>query len=382
MAMSAQEKQGARFVQLSATTSGVADLKEAIKLAKNEKSLLRKKTILFIDEIHRFNKLQQDTFLPHIEDGTITLLGATTENPSFELNGALLSRCQVIVLKKLDPHCLESVLKRALPLIGATAEKDTTQLPLNGAAIDSEVVVMQEAISVLSEMCDGDARRALNALQIAVQSKHALMRVAHSTVTMATTTAATSISAQNSASTAMETLVSLDNQATPSNGSRYIVTAKDAKESLQQGHLLYDRAGEEHYDCVSALHKCMRGSDPTRITLLAGSHAGRWRRPSICGQTSGPICKRGYRVCLAQAVVYMARSPKSIEVYSAYGRAKSCIKEWKGPMPSVPLHLRNAPTKLMRGLGYGKGYKYNPAHPEGVEQQYLPDGMENVNFFT
>ena len=136
-------------------------------------------------------------------------------------------------------------------------------IPLPSPNSDSEVVVMQEAISVLSELCDGDARRALNALQIAVQSKHTLMRVARSTVTMATTTAATSITAQNSASTAMETLVSLDYQATPSNGSRYIVTAKDAKESLQQGHLLYDRAGEEHYDCVSALHKSMRGSDPT-----------------------------------------------------------------------------------------------------------------------
>ena len=202
----------------------------------------------------------------------------------------------MIVLKKLEPHCLESVLKRAFPLIGA-AEKDRAQLPPKGTEMyalsvcvcvhvcvyvcvlshqlyqifkflpppphpsNLEVAVTQEAISVLSELCDGDARRALNALQIAVQSKRTKMVMTRSTVTVDTTIAALSVSAKNSASAVMETLAPLDCQATPSNADQYVVTAKDAKESLQHGHLLYDRAGEEHYNCISALHKSMRGSD-------------------------------------------------------------------------------------------------------------------------
>ena len=361
---------GARFVQLSASSCGVGGVKEAVKVARNDKVMFKRQTVLFIDEVHQFNKLQQDTFLPHIEDGTITLLGATTENPSFKLNSALLSRCQVVVLQKLQPESVQRILRNAMRrLVGREGEVGGREEGGGGGG----VVVEDDAISLLSELCDGDARSALNALQMAVET-------------------ARNRQLQHSGSQSDNCVC---------------VTVSDAKESLQRSHLLYDRAGEEHYNCISALHKSMRGSDATaslywlarmlcagedplyvarRIVRFASEDVG------LADSTALPLAVSAFHACqalgmpecelaLAQAVIFMARAPKSVEVYRAYSTAVATIRYRSGPQPSVPLHLRNAPTQLMKDLGYGRGYQYNPDYQVPVQQQYLPDCLQDADFF-
>ncbi|XP_060084501.1 ATPase WRNIP1-like, partial [Ylistrum balloti] len=340
-----------KFVQLSATTSGVNDVKEVVKMARNDQKMLKKKTILFLDEIHRFNKTQQDSLLPHVEDGTIILIGATTENPSFQVNGALLSRCRVITLDKLEPADLQHILSKAVLAVGGAVLPD-------GSGPDEEqtskncVYVEQQALTTLSNLCDGDARAALNSLHMALQSRlcqhnSQFHNFCHST------------SSQQRG--------------------QQVVTSADVKEGLQRSHVLYDRAGEEHYNCISALHKSIRGSDATaalywlarmleggenplyiarRLIRVASEDIGLADPSALtqavsayqaCQLIGMPECD----VILAQATVYLCRAPKSVEIYNAYDKAKTQVKGHHGTQPSVPLHLRNAPTKLMKSLGYG-----------------------------
>ncbi|XP_060100245.1 ATPase WRNIP1 [Heteronotia binoei] len=372
------KKKGTRFVTLSATSAKTNDVREVISQAQNEKRLFKRKTILFIDEIHRFNKSQQDTFLPHVERGTVTLIGATTENPSFQVNSALLSRCRVIVLEKLSAKAMEAILMRALKSlgIGILSPDEQRAGSVNGSdskTSESGIYIEKGAVSTLAYLCDGDARTGLNGLQMAVQAL----------------------------------LTQLPHQSSIFCSANRIITEDHVKEGLQRSHILYDRAGEEHYNCISALHKSMRGSDenaslywlarmleggedplyvarrlvrfasedigladPLALTQAVAAYQG-------CHFIGMPECE----VLLAQCVVYFARAPKSIEVYSAYSNVKACLRNHEGPLPPVPLHLRNAPTRLMKDIGYGKGYKYNPMYKEPVDQEYLPEGLKGVNFF-
>uniref|UniRef100_A0A8C0F2S5 ATPase WRNIP1 n=1 Tax=Bubo bubo TaxID=30461 RepID=A0A8C0F2S5_BUBBB len=376
------KKNGTRFVTLSATSAKTNDVRDVISQAQNEKRLFKRKTILFIDEIHRFNKSQQDTFLPHVECGTVTLIGATTENPSFQVNAALLSRCRVIVLEKLSVEAMEAILMRAIRSLGVQVLGQGNQHSSSATGSSSEssefpVYIEEKALSTLAYLCDGDARTGLNGLQLAVQA-----RVATGKTTPLNITKGGSVDG-------------------------ILITEEHVKEGLQRSHILYDRAGEEHYNCISALHKSMRGSDenaslywlarmleggedplyvarrlvrfasedigladPLALTQAVAAYQG-------CHFIGMPECE----VILAQCVVYFARAPKSIAVYRAYSNVKECLRTHTGPLPPVPLHLRNAPTRLMKNLGYGKGYKYNPMYQEPVEQDYLPEELKGTDFF-
>ncbi|KAG9356082.1 hypothetical protein JZ751_000926 [Albula glossodonta] len=355
----------ARFVTLSATSASTNDVREIIKQAQNELRLCKRKTILFIDEIHRFNKSQQDTFLPHVECGTVTLIGATTENPSFQVNGALLSRCRVLVLEKLSAEAMGTILMRAAAALGLTIVGGDRNSQGSERAGGSElrVLIEQKALDTIAYLCDGDARAGLNGLQLAVQARISANRMG---------------------------------QTKPGSTSHAVLVQEDhVKEGLQRSHILYDKAGEEHYNCISALHKSMRGShtnaalywlgrmleggeDPLYVARRLVRFASEDVAFQACHFIGMPECE----VILAQCVVYMARAPKSVEVYKAYANVKACLRNHKGPLPPVPLHLRNAPTKLMKNLGYAKGYKYNPAFSEPVEQEYLPEELRGVDFFT
>ena len=326
---------GLAFVQLSAVFSGVADLKRAFEDAARRRRT-GQGTLLFVDEIHRFNRSQQDGFLPVVEDGTITLIGATTENPSFALNGALLSRCQVLVLRRLDDAALEALLSRA--------ETDLARpLPLD-----------PEGRAVLRAMADGDGRYLLN--------------MAEQLAALPAGTAA------------------LD-----SAGLAALLARRAA---------LYDKDREEHYNLISALHKSLRGSDPDAALywfarMLAGGEDPRYiaRRltrfaaedigmadPAALGMTLAAwetyerLGSPEGELALAQAVVYLGTAPKSNAVYVAFGAARAAAKATGSLMP--PAHILNAPTKLMQELGYGAGYAYDHEAEEAFSgQNYFPDGM-------
>uniref|UniRef100_A0A8D0HPM7 ATPase WRNIP1 n=1 Tax=Sphenodon punctatus TaxID=8508 RepID=A0A8D0HPM7_SPHPU len=372
------KKNGTRFVPLSATSAKTNDVGDVIKQAQNEKRLFKRKTILFIDEIHRFNKSQQDTFLPHVECGTVTLIGATTENPSFQVNSALLSRCRVIVLEKLSVEAMEAILMRAVKSLGVQVlgqDEQHTGSANGSESSEAPVFIEKKALSTLAYLCDGDARSGLNGLQLAIQARVTAGRASHQS----------------------------PGQGCSSNG--ILVTEDHVKEGLQRSHILYDRAGEEHYNCISALHKSMRGSDENAslywlARMLEGGEDPLYVARRLVRFASEDIgladplaltqAVAAYQGChfigmpeflLAQCVVYFARAPKSIEVYGAYNNVKACLRNHQGPLPPVPLHLRNAPTRLMKDLGYGKGYKYNPMYKEPVEQAYLPKELEGMDFF-
>lgn len=340
-----------KFVTLSATSSGVRDIRDVIGGATNLFSAERA-PILFIDEIHRFNKAQQDTLLPYVEDGTIVLIGATTENPSFEINAALLSRCSVYVLNMLDPEYIELILKRAL----VDREHGLGRQKIN---------IDQETLQYLAHLSGGDARVALNALDIATT------------------------------------------YARPDAKGAIRLDRGSIEEALQKTHLLYDRAGEEHYNIISALHKSMRGGDANaslywlarmleagedplyiarRLIRFASEDIG------VANSLALPQAIAAYEAChyigmpecsvnLAQAVVYMAKSKKSNELYTAYLNAQEDIRNF--PNEPVPLHLRNASTALMKRLQYGKGYKYTPEYKnkEDAQQEYLPKKLKNKKYF-
>jgi putative ATPase len=328
------------YVQLSAVFSGVADLKKTFDAARARRKT-GQGTLLFVDEIHRFNRSQQDSFLPVVEDGTVVLVGATTENPSFELNGALLSRMQVLVLRRLDDAALGTLLERAEKHYGE-------KLPLT-----------DDARASLRAMADGDGRYLLNLAE----------EVA-----------------------ALKTVKPLDSSA--------LVTA------VQRRAPLYDKSREEHYNLISALHKSIRGSDPNAALywlarMLAGGEqplyiARRLVRASVedigladpQAVVQAIAAKDVYdflgspegELALVQCVLYLASAPKSNAVYVAYGAAKRAASEHGSLMP--PAHILNAPTKLMKNLGYGKGYEYDHEAEDAFSgQNYFPETMPREEFY-
>ena len=339
------------FINFSAAVGGIKEVKDIIKIAEDRLKIQAKKTILFVDEIHRFNKAQQDAFLPYVEKGTIILIGATTENPSFEVISALLSRCRVFVLQSLEPSDIERVIKRAL----TDKKRGLGNLSIR---------ISEESIKFLANMADGDARIALNALELAAKT----------------------IAKGKS----IDEAVNIDE--------------KIIKESLQKTHLLYDKDGEEHYNLISALHKSMRGGDANaslywlgrmfeagedplyiarRLIRFASEDIGLADPQAMVQavaayQASHFIGAPECNVNLAQAVAYLAKTKKSNKLYRAYEQVKADIKDF--PNEGVPIHLRNAPTKLMKELGYGRDYKYNPDFKKPVEQEYLPERLRHRKY--
>ncbi|MDD5555184.1 MAG: replication-associated recombination protein A [Candidatus Pacebacteria bacterium] len=335
------------FIKMSAVTSGLKDLREVIEKAKiNER--LKRKTILFIDEIHRWNKSQQDALLPHIENGLIILIGATTENPSFEIRSPLLSRCRVFVFERLKEEDIVKLIKKALK----DKEKGLGKL---------KIKIKSQPLALMAQLSNGDARVALNILEYAVLSN-------------------------------------------TSRAEEIIIDAKLIKEAVNKINLLYDKEGEEHYNLISALHKSMRGSDADaalywlarmveggedplfiarRLVRFASEDVGLANSRALeqtvaayqaCHFIGYPECN----VILAQAVVYLAKCKKSNDLYEAYGKAAEDVEK-HGNLP-VPLHLRNAPTKLMKQLGYGKNYKYSPKYAYKEKQEYLPKQLEKKKY--
>lgn len=337
------------FVQMSAVSAGVKELREVVRVAQDTTKLHNRRTILFIDEIHRWSKSQQDGLLPYIEDGTITLIGATTENPSFEINSALLSRCRVFVLEKLTGQDIAALIARAL--------KD----PERGYG-NLSIITDKETIAWLAKMADGDARVAYNALEFAVQSLK-------------------------------------------QRGGELQLTQDILKEALQKSHLLYDKGGEQHFNIISALHKSLRGSDADAALYWLGRMLEAGEDPLYVARRLVRFASEdigladpqallqavaGYQAChfmgmpecnviLAQVVVYLARAKKSNSLYAAYQAVQYDVKETEAD--PVPIHLRNAPTKLMKELGYGKDYKYNPDHNyQGDIQDYLPAKLKGKRY--
>ncbi len=331
---------GYQFDQLSAVFSGVADLKKAFEAARMRRAA-GQSTLLFVDEIHRFNRAQQDGFLPFVEQGVVTLVGATTENPSFELNGALLSRCQVFVLKRLDDAALRQLLAKAEAF-------EQRALPLSPEARDA-----------LLALADGDGRYLL---------------------------------------TLAETLFNI--------GSSEPLSTADLGRLLQKRSPAYDKDREEHYNLISALHKSIRGSDPDAALywlarMLAGGEDPLFIARRLVRAASEDIgaadpmslvlanaAKDAYdflgspegELALAQLTVHLAAAPKSNSVYVAFSAAMRAAKETGSLMP--PAHIRNAPTRLMKQLGYGKGYQYDHEAEEGFSgQNYFPDGMARGAFY-
>jgi len=338
------------FVPLSAVSAGVADLRRNVEEAKLRRRQANRRTILFIDEIHRFNKGQQDAVLPYVEEGVITLIGATTENPSFEVNAALLSRSRVFVLNALTDEDIATILDRAV----GDPERGLGQ---------QQVVLEPEAKAALIRFANGDARVAINGLEAAV----ALVR--------------------------------------PKQGRR-LITAAAVEEAVQRKNLLYDRAGEEHYNIISALHKSLRGSDPDaslywlgrmleagedplyvarRLVRFASEDIGMADPNALvqamaAQQAAHFIGMPEANLALAQCVVYLASAPKSNALYAAYSDVQQDVERTRAD--PVPLHLRNAPTPLMRRIGYGKGYKYAHDYEEAqVDQQNLPDAIKDRTYY-
>ncbi len=337
------------FVPFSAVLGGVADVRKIIADAQLRRAREGKKTILFVDEIHRFNKAQQDAFLPHVERGTIVLIGATTENPSFALNAALLSRARVYVLKSLGEEEIRQILDRALALPG------------RGLG-DTGVRATEEAMEHLARASFGDARRALGALEIAAAS--ALAREDRT------------------------------------------ITLQDAEQALARRSLLYDKKGEEHYDLASAFIKSMRGSDPDaalyyaarmleagedprfvvrRMVIFAAEDIGLAdpRALSIAIDCMHAVEMVGWPegyLPISMAICYLSVAPKSNTALRAYKAAKAAVEE-KGALP-IPMELRNAPTGMMKKLGYGKGYEYPHDFPgHFVPRHYLPDALRGRIFY-
>jgi len=334
------------FIALSAVMAGVKDIRAAVKEAEQHRQMSNRGTVLFLDEVHRFNKAQQDAFLPFVEDGTLTFIGATTENPSFELNNALLSRARVYVLKMLDEDALEAILRRAL--------SDDER------GFAGRLSVEDESLQLICRAADGDARRALNLLELAAD------------------------------------LTTGD-----------AIARKTVSEVVAGGHRRFDKQGEDFYDQISALHKSIRGSDPDaslywlmrmidggcdplyiarRMIRVASEDIGNadpralqlalnaWEALERLGSPEGELA-------LAQAVVYLACAAKSNAVYKAATAARQDAHEL-GSL-EVPMHLRNAPTRLMKELGYGENYRY--AHDEegafAAGEKYFPDDMDDRTYY-
>jgi putative ATPase len=339
----------ASFIEFSAVLSGIKEIK-AVMVEAEKAAQFGSRTILFVDEIHRFNKAQQDAFLPYVERGTIRLIGATTENPSFEINAALISRCRVYTLQALSEEDVVGLLRRAL----ADAQRG-----LGATGIEAE----DEALASIAAYASGDARTALNALEVSA-------RLAEG------------------------------------RGERVISKAL-AAEAMQRRMLLYDKKGEQHYDIISALHKSIRNSDPDAALYWLGRMLEAGEDPMYCArrlvrmavEDIGLAAPEALNLCLsardamhflgspegdlalAQAAVYLALAPKSNAVYTAYGAVQEDIR--KTVAEPVPLHLRNAPTRLMKELDYGKGYQY--AHDlEGkvADMECLPASLRGRRYYV
>ncbi len=331
---------GVPFVQLSAVLSGVKEVREIMDRAVQHRRRTGKPTLLFVDEIHRFNKAQQDAFLAHVERGDIVFIGATTENPSFEVNSALLSRARVLVLRALGPEAVRALLVRALA---------------DERGLAGKVVASDEALDVLAAAADGDARRALTTLEIAAASAEAQGRG---------------------------------------------ITADDIRQALARKHLRYDKAGEEHYNLISALHKSLRDSDPDaglywfarmlaagedplyiarRLVRFASEDVGMADPQALLVATAAfnayhQLGSPEGELSIAQAVVHLALAPKSNALYTALGEVMAEVEQ-SGSLPP-PAVILNAPTKLMKDLGYGKGYAYAHDDPDAAKaQQHLPDEL-------
>ena len=341
---------GARFVAFSAVLSGVKEIRQVVGEADLERQRRGRRTILFVDEIHRFNRAQQDAFLPHVEKGTIVLVGATTENPSFEVNSALLSRCRVYVLHGLAEDDLLGIMRRAL------SDRERGLGALRPEADD-------DALRLIAGLASGDARAALNMLELAVTMVARGARPAR-------------------------------------------VTDVAIREAAQKKTLLYDKSGEEHYNLISALHKSLRDSDPDaslywmtrmlesgedplyiarRLVRFASEDVGNADPVAL---TLTLAAKEAYdflgspegELALAQATLYLALAPKSNAVYAAYNEAKADVNE--RPAEPVPLHIRNAPTGLMKDLGYGRGYQYaHDASDARVDQEHLPEALRDRQYY-
>lgn len=342
-----------RFIALPAVGSGVKELRRVIEQAKENKAK-DEKTILFIDEIHRWNKSQQDALLPHVESGLVTLIGATTENPSFEVNSALLSRARVFILQALSEETLVAMLKNAV---------NDKECGLGKKSVKAD----EDALWLIARFAAGDGRTALNTLEACATHAPA-------------------------------------------------VTLETVKHILQKPHLLYDKDGEQHYNIISALHKSMRGGDADAALYWLGRMLEAGEDPlyiarrlvrfasedvGIANSFALPQAVAVYQAChmigmpecsvnLAQAVVYLAKSKKSNALYVAYQSVQQDIREL--PNEPVPIHLRNAPTKLMKDIGYGKGYKYTPDFAKAssgkpyykdadeAKQDYLPERLQRKRY--
>jgi putative ATPase len=345
------------FVQFSAVLSGIKDIRAVIEDAKNQQKLFRKRTVLFVDEIHRFNKAQQDAFLHHVESGLITLIGATTENPSFEVISPLMSRCRLITLKALSSDDIAVIIENALK------DKERGLGNLN-------LIIEKDAFSHLIRIADGDARAALNSLE----------------------------------SVAYLVISEVDDSKTRS---PVQITLQVLENALEKKAFLYDKSGEEHFNLISAFHKSLRGSDPDAAVYWLG-------RMLTAGEDPFYIARRMVRfasedignadpnalgvalnameafkflghpegeLAMAQAAIYLATAPKSNSIYQAYGKIKEALDR-HGSLP-VPFHIRNAPTGLMRELGYGKDYKYAHDYKDAyIPQDYLPEKLQGRLFYA
>jgi putative ATPase len=342
----------AQFIQLSAVMAGVKDIRAAVETAREARAASGRPTLLFLDEVHRFNKAQQDTFLPYLEDGTLTFVGATTENPSFEVVSALLSRARVYVLRPLTVGDIESMLSAAL------SDKERG---LGGEGIAAE----PEALELIAKAADGDGRRALNMLELVAGLAEA------------------------------------------AEGGARLITLALAQEVASGGRRRFDKGGDQFYDQISALHKAVRGTDPDgalywlcrmldggcdplyiarRVVRMAVEDVGiadprafaltldAWEAYDRLGSPEGELA-------IANAVVYLACAPKSNAIYIAMGEAMADVEQY-GTL-DVPLRLRNAPTRLMKGLGYGEGYRYAHDEPEAYAagERYLPDEMPDRRYY-
>jgi len=337
----------AHLEAISAVLSGVKEIRAAVARAEEERDIRGRKTILFVDEVHRFNKSQQDAFLPYVEDGTVVLIGATTENPSFELNNALLSRCRVYVLRSLEPADICLIIQRAL---------NDSDIGLGNRKLN----ITDDAIELLANAADGDARKALNLLEIASD-------------------------------------LTLDGN----------IEKTTLQEVLVTDSRRFDKGGEYFYDQISALHKAIRGSSPDaalywftrmidggcdplyiarRVVRMASEDIGNadpralslslsaWETQERLGSPEGELS-------IAQAIIYLASAPKSNAVYSAFNAARADVR--KMPSYDVPLHLRNAPTQLMKELDYGADYRYSHDEPGAFSpgENYFPEEIQNTRYY-
>ncbi len=344
------DKSKAQFIAISAVLSGVKEIRAAIDLAKKHREISGEATILFVDEVHRFNKSQQDAFLPHIESGVITFVGATTENPSFELNNALLSRLRTYVLKSLSTEALAAIANRAVGILSADRSL--------------EIEIAEDDIKTLVAYADGDARRLLNLLEVA-------------------------------ADLAVE------------KDGRLMLDADLITSLVTEGGRRFDKGGEAFYEQISALHKSVRGSHPDAALywfcrMLDGGCDPRYlarRIIRIASEDIGNADPRALHLCLdaaaayerlgspegelplAQAVLYLACAPKSNAAYQAFNQAMQTVKE-SGSL-EVPMHIRNAPTRLMKDLDYGKGYRYTHNEDQGYAagENYMPEELREMQFY-